>query len=178
MPRLDEVRIDGPVLAFTALVALGSGVLFGLLPALRASRSDAARGAEGGRRGTGSGAIGQGVRSALVVAEVSLSLVLLVGAGLLMRSFVRLQAVDLGFDARGVAVAPIRLPEAAVSRLGEAWRRFYSDAIEHVRRIPGVTSVAAVNSAPFAGPNPGLTYTVRTAHVDPGSVRPTPTIAS
>ena len=170
VPRLDEVRIDAPALAFTALVALGSGVLFGLLPALRASRSDAGEALkEGGR--TSTGAAGQGVRSALVVAEVSLSLVLLVGAGLLMRSFVRLQAVELGFDARGVLVAPLRLSEAAYPDSASVLR-FYGTVIDHVRRLPGVASVAAVNSAPFAGVNPGLVYTVPDRPTPPGERPP------
>jgi len=170
VPRLDEVRIDAPALAFTALVALGSGVLFGLLPALRASRSDAGEALkEGGR--TSTGAAGQGVRSALVVAEVSLSLVLLVGAGLLMRSFVRLQAVELGFDARGVLVAPLRLSEAAYPDSASV-SRFYGTVIDHVRRLPGVASVAAVNSAPFAGVNPGLVYTVPDRPTPPGERPP------
>src|SRR5215204_2204978 len=113
VPRLDEVRIDAPVLAFTALIALGSGVLFGLLPAVRASRSDAGEALKEGGRGMGAGLVGQGIRSALVVAEVSLSLVLLVGAGLLMRSFLRLQAVELGFETRGLLVAPLQLSATA-----------------------------------------------------------------
>src|SRR4030095_7031892 len=93
------------------------------------------------------------------VAEISLSLVLLVGAGLLMRSFVRLAAVDVGFDPRGLAVVPIRLPQATYPD-PERVARFFQDAIERVRQLPGVTAVAAVTSAPFAGNNPGLTYTL------------------
>ena len=165
IPRLDDVRIDGPVLAFTALVALGSGVLFGLLPAFRASRPDAAEALKAGGRGTGSGTIGQGVRSALVVAEVALSLVLLVGAGLLMRSFVRLQSVELGFEPTGLAVVPIRLPEATYPDPEKA-AGFFAAVIERVRQLPGVSSVAAVSSAPFAGPNSGLTYTLADRPVD------------
>ena len=165
IPRLDDVRIDGPVLAFTALVALGSGVLFGLLPAFRASRPDAAEALKAGGRGTGSGTIGQGVRSALVVAEVALSLVLLVGAGLLMQSFVRLQSVELGFEPTGLAVVPIRLPEATYPDPEKA-TGFFAAVIERVRQLPGVSSVAAVNNAPFAGPNSGLTYRLADRPVD------------
>jgi putative ABC transport system permease protein len=157
IPRMDEVRLDAPALAFTALIAITSGVLFGLLPAFRASRSDVAETLKAGGRGTGAGAIGQGARSLLVIAEVSLSLILLVGAGLLIQSFLRLRAVDMGFDARGLAVAPIRLPEATYPDPERA-ARYFGEALERVRLIPGVTSAAAVSVAPFAGNNPGLTY--------------------
>jgi predicted permease len=171
VPRLEDVRIDGPVLAFTALIALGSGILFGLLPAFRASRPDVAEALKAGGRGTGSGAMGQGARSALVVVEISLSLVLLVGAGLLTRSLLRLQGVDLGFEATGVVVVPIRLPEATYSDPDKT-TRYYDEAVSRVRRVPGVMSAAAVNSAPFAGPNPGLQYTLPDRPVDPGERSP------
>jgi predicted permease len=158
IPRLDEVRLDAPALAFTALISIASGVLFGLLPAFRASRSDVAEMLKAGGRGTGSGAIGRGARSLLVVAEVSLSLILLVGAGLLIQSFLRLRSVDMGFDARGLAVVPVRLPEATYPD-PERVTRYFGEALERVRQVPGVTSAAAVSFAPFAGNNPGLTYT-------------------
>ena len=157
IPRMDEVRLDAPALAFTALIAVASGVLFGLLPAFRASHSDVAETLKAGGRGTGSGAIGQGARSLLVVAEVSLSLILLVGAGLLIQSFLRLRSVDMGFDARGLAVVPVRLPEATYPEPERA-ATYFSEALERVRQIPGVTAAAAVSVAPFAGNNPGLTY--------------------
>ena len=159
IPRLDEVRLDAPALAFTALITIASGVLFGLLPAFRASRSDVAEMLKAGGRGTGSGAIGQGARSLLVVAEVSLSLILLVGAGLLIQSFLRLRSVDMGFDARGLAVVPVRLPEATYPEPERA-ARYFGEALERVRQIPGITSAAAVSVAPFAGNNPGLIYTL------------------
>ncbi|MDQ3996517.1 MAG: ABC transporter permease [Gemmatimonadota bacterium] len=157
VPRLDDVRLDGPVLAFTAAVALGSGVLFGLLPALRASRSDVGEVLKAGGRGAGQGLAGKGVRAALVVAEISLSLILLVGAGLLMRSFMRLQAVDLGFTSTNVAAVRLRLPEASYpdpDRTGA----FYTALVERVRQIPGVAEAAGVSSAPFGGPNTGNVF--------------------
>jgi hypothetical protein len=112
VPRLEDVRLDGPVVLFTACVALGSGLLFGLIPAMRASRSDAAEVLKGAR-GADVSAIGSGVRGALVVAEIALSLVLLIGAGLMVRSFAHLQAVDLGFDEQRLLVASSRLPQSA-----------------------------------------------------------------
>ena len=156
VPRLDEVRLDLPVLAFSALAALGSAVLFGLLPALHASRADAGETLKAGARGTGDGASG-GVRSALVVAEVALSLVLLVGAGLLMRSFVRLRGVELGFDPRAVAVVPLRAPGGAGDDPARV-AAFHDAMLDEARRLPGVRDAAAVSSAPFAGPNTGLPF--------------------
>lgn len=157
VPRLEDVRLDAPVLAFTLLIALASGILFGLAPAIRASRSDLAETLKEGVRGTGSGVMSEGVRSMLVVAEVMLSMILLIGAGLLMRSFVRIQGVEVGFDPTGVEVVPFRLPEASYPEPTQtaAW---YAAVLEHVRALPGVTAAAAVNSAPFAGANSGLVF--------------------
>jgi predicted permease len=155
VPRLSDVHLDAPVLVFSIVVALGSGVLFGLVPALQASRADVGEvlkeGGRGGDRGRGR------VRSALVVAEVALSLVLLIGAGLLLRSFARLQAVDIGFESRGMLVVPLQVPEASY---GEPERviAFYHATLAGVRALRGVTDAAAVSSAPFMGPNSGLSF--------------------
>ncbi|MEJ7811539.1 MAG: ABC transporter permease [Gemmatimonadaceae bacterium] len=165
VPRLDDVRLDTPVLAFTALIALGSGVLFGLLPALRASRPDIAEVLKAGGRGEGRSAPGQGVRGALVIAEVALSLILLIGAGLLMRSFARLQSVDVGFTSRGVTVMPFRLPEAWYPDAERA-AAFYAALLERMGQLPGISSAAAVSSAPFAGPNTGNVF-MRDDHPPP-----------
>ncbi len=123
VPRLDQVALDLPVVAFTMLIALGTGVLFGLFPALMATSSanDALR--EGGRHG--SGPRSRRVLGALVVAEVALSLVLLTGAGLLIRSFVRLQNVNPGFRAQGLLTARVQLPAAAVQRPAALRRLFH-----------------------------------------------------
>jgi predicted permease len=157
VPRLEDIRLDGPVLAFTALLALGSGVLFGLVPALRASRTDIGDTLKDGGRGTSRGASGHGVRAALVIGAVSLSIVLLIGAGLLMRSFARLQTLDVGFEARGVSVVRLRVPENAYPD-EEQSGRFYEMLLERARRIPGVRAAAMVSSAPFAGPNTGNVF--------------------
>ena len=108
IPRLDQVALDLPVVAFTMVTALATGILFGLVPAFVSTShaSDALR--EGGRHGGGRRL--HRVLRTLVVAEVALSLVLLAGAGLLMRSLVKLQSVDLGFRAEGVLTAGVQLP--------------------------------------------------------------------
>ena len=157
VPRLDDVRLDAPVLAFTAFVALGSGMLFGLLPAVRASRSDLAETLKEGARGSVGAPAGEGVRSALVIAEVMLSLILMIGAGLLMRSFVRLQSVETGFDPNGLLVVPFRLPETSYPEPAHR-TAFFTSLAEQVRAIPGVIAAADVSSAPFAGPNSGNVF--------------------
>ena len=157
VPRLDDVRLDLPVLAFTAVVALGSGILFGLVPALRASRSDLAETLKEGSRGSVGGAMGEGARGGLVITEVTLSLILLIGAALLMRSFVRLQAVETGFDPRDVVVVPFRLPEAAYPEMTQT-TAFYGSLLERARAIPGVRAAAGTSGAPFAGANTGNVF--------------------
>jgi predicted permease len=157
VPRLEDVRLDLPVLAFTALVSLGSGVLFGLLPAIRVSRANIGEVLKAAGRGEGRGTVGQGMRSTLVVAEVSLSLVLLVGAGLLMRSFARLQSVDVGFDPAGVVVVPLQLPESSYPD-SQRTATFYSSLLEQVRQQPGVLHAGAVTQAPFAGGSSGNVF--------------------
>jgi putative ABC transport system permease protein len=157
VPRLADVRLDTPVLAFTAIVALGSGALFGILPALRATRADVGEVLKASGRGESRGATGKGTRAALVVAQISLSLILLVGAGLLMRSFMRLQAVDIGFTPTNVAAVRVRLPETSYPDT-ERTAAFYAALLDRVRQMPGVAGAAAVSSAPFAGPNSGNVF--------------------
>ena len=156
VPRLEDVRLDGPVLAYTALIALASGVVFGMMPALRASRANLGEVLkEGGRQSTGGT---DRVRSALVIGEIALSLILLVGAGLLLRSFAQLQDVQLGFAPKGLAVASISVPETVPAE-PHALERFTVDLLANAGAQRGITAAAAVNSAPFAGPNPGLPFT-------------------
>jgi predicted permease len=156
VPRLEDVRLDGPVLMFTAAVALGSGLLFGLIPAMRAARPDAGEVLKGTRGADGS-AIGAGVRGALVVAEIALSLVLLIAAGLLMRGFGRLQAVDLGFSDERLLVATSRLPQSAYPTPAST-SVFYSALLDRVRGLADVEAAALVSSAPFAGSNAGTVF--------------------
>lgn len=157
IPRLDEVRLDPPVLGFTVLVALGGGLLFGVLPALGSSRSNIGEVLKEAGRGQGRTVAGGRTLAALVVAEVSLSLILLVGAGLLLRSYARLQAVDTGFQAAGVVVVPLRLPESDYPD-SVAVREFYRELLGQVRSLPGISDAGAVSSPPFGGPNSGNVF--------------------
>jgi putative ABC transport system permease protein len=171
VPRLDEVQIDTVVLAFTVLVTIASGLLFGIIPAVGASRTDIGEVLKEGGRGAGQGVVGQGVRAALVVAQVALSLVLLVGAGLLMKSFVKLQQVDIGFKPDNVHVVPLRLPDARYPD-AERYGAFYGALLDRVRQIPGVRGAAVVSSAPFLGPNSGMSFIIPERPPAPGDPAP------
>jgi putative ABC transport system permease protein len=146
--RIAETRMDARVLAFTALVALATCVLFGLAPALGASRvglaeslRDEGRGATGGRRAVRA-------RRLLVVGEVTLALVLLVGAGLLVRTLARLQSVPLGFDPRNVLTMTVATsPTSDPVETAE----FFQQLTERVSALPGVTSASATWQLPLSG---------------------------
>jgi len=152
IPRLEAITLDAGVLAFTFVVSIVTGVLFGLAPAFRAARVDLNTSMKaGGRSAQGEGGLGVSrlrLRSLLVVAEVAISIMLLVGAGLLIRSFVRLQQVSPGFD-----------PESVISmRLGPTARQFQNrdEAVaffrgmnEALSAVPGVSMRGAVSSLPF-----------------------------
>jgi putative ABC transport system permease protein len=145
-PRLDEVGVDGRVLAFTALVTLLAGGLFGLTPALRAARSDPRQALQEGGRG-GLGGTAARLRGLLVSAQVALALVLLVGAGLLARSFDSLRSVELGFEPAGVTTFQVFLrgyesPErVAFARAME----------ERLAALPGVAAVGVTGTLPLSG---------------------------
>ena len=155
VPRLDQVQLDAVVVAFTMLLALSTGLIFGLMPALVAASSanDALR--EGGRHSGGPRA--RRALATLVVAEVALSLVLLTGAGLLIRSFVRLQNIDPGFRPEGVFTARVSLP-AATYPGGDAASTFFREAVEKVQALPGVRDAAAISFLPLAGPGMGTSF--------------------
>ncbi|MGH9346524.1 MAG: ABC transporter permease [Vicinamibacterales bacterium] len=155
VPRLEQVALDGPVLAFTMALALGTGVLFGVVPAFIASGSTTEALHEGGRHGGGPRS--RRVLGTLVVAEVALSLVLLAGAGLLIRSFMRLQSIDPGFRAGGLLTARVQLPGARYAD-DERSARFYTDAIERMTAAPGVETAAGVSFLPLAGLGIGTSF--------------------
>ena len=149
VPAEAEIRVNGPVLLFSATVTLGTMLLFAVFPALESSRAAVSPALQEGSRGTASRRTGR-VRAGLIVAEVSLSLVLLVGAGLLIRSLARIHAVDVGFNRENLLVVPLQLPESRYSTSEQA-TSFFEDAVDRIRALPTVTGVAASTSVPFAG---------------------------
>ncbi|HJQ25163.1 MAG TPA: ABC transporter permease [Blastocatellia bacterium] len=149
IPRLQNIRIDGRVLAFTFAVVVLTGILFGLAPALRASKVNLSETLkEGGRSLIASGS--HRLRSLLVVAEIALSLILLIGAGLLIRSFMRVQQVEPGFAAQNVLTLRLTVSGTAYA---EASRRmmFYQQLWERLRRLPGVEAVGGASTVPLSG---------------------------
>ena len=144
IPRLDQVTLDLPVLAFTMIIAVATGLAFGLVPAFVSTShaNEALR--DGGRHGGGRRL--HRVLGMLVVAEVALSLVLLAGAGLLMRSLVRLQQTDLGFRAEGVLTAAVQLPATRYD-LPRAGMTF-AESLSRIAALPGVRDVAGASCLP------------------------------
>jgi putative ABC transport system permease protein len=149
LPRLAEVGINFQVLAFTCAIALLTGVLFGLFPALRASKTNLTQALKDGSRSLAGGGSSQRLRSAIVVTEIALSLVLLVGAGLLLRSFVKLTKVDPGFEPHNVLTMKMNPPRTKYKD-GVAVGNFYQQLMEKVQALPGVEAAAAVNSLPLS----------------------------
>jgi predicted permease len=165
IPRLHEVGVNGSVLLFTFLVSLLTGILFGLVPAWQASRPDVLAGLKEGTAGAGFGARSNRLRGLLVVTELALSLVLMIGAGLLLRSFWRVLEVDPGFNAKNVLVARIWLPvpnnpELDPYRPPAKRAQFVKEVLRRAGGLPSVQSAAVVagNGVPLMGPhnNAGL----------------------
>lgn len=147
---LGPISIDPPVLAYTLAVALGTGLLFGLVPAIYASRPDLGQALKDADNRTTAGGSHLRIRNLLVVVEVALALVLLVGAGLAIRSFARLAEVDTGFKQGDLLTMEVSLP-AARYRTAADVRRFWTEVERRVAAVPGVESVAVAGGLPFAG---------------------------
>ena len=163
LPRTTEITLDGRVLSFTLGLAVLTGVAFGILPAWRAS----APGIEQTLREDAPGATGGGRRlqNALVVGEVSLALVLLVGAGLLVRSFIRLNNVNPGFDTRDVLAARIRLTPARYPA-GAQQTLFFDNMLASLQAHPGVQSASLAGTLPLSGNMFMLAFDPRTVRPD------------
>jgi putative ABC transport system permease protein len=155
IPRLDELAVDWRVVSFGIAASLVTGILFGIAPALQASRADLNDLLRSGGRVAAAGRL----RSILIVTSVAMALVLLVGAGLVGRSFERLMRVDYGFRAEGVFTASVALPNG---RYPERAQRaaFYSEAARRLAATPGVRAVGFTNIAPFSGGSTAISFAV------------------
>jgi putative ABC transport system permease protein len=156
--HVPSVHLNWRIAAFTAGVSLLTGLVFGIVPAFEAARtnlSDALR--EGGRGETG--ARGHRLRRLFAVAQISLSLVLLAGAGLLIRSFLKLSSVDPGFNPRNLVMARIDLPSAKYPKDVQSID-FFQRLLEQVRAVPGVRAATTDNSFPLSGMTPGTSFNI------------------
>jgi putative ABC transport system permease protein len=150
LPRADEIAINATVLLFTLALALITGLVFGLAPAVHASRADLHGTLKEGGRSATADRSGRGLRSALVVAEMALALTLLAGAGLLVKSVARLSAVDTGFRPEQLLTFQLALPAAKYAS-DTAAIAFYDEALAAIAAIPGVRGVGATSVLPFGG---------------------------
>jgi putative ABC transport system permease protein len=153
IPRVHEAGVDGRMLVFTLLVSFVTGVVFGLAPALRASKLDLNESLKEGSRGTTSGFHENRLRGLLVVSEVAMALILLVSSTLLIKSFVRLLEVKPGFNPANVLTMDVQLPNLAPSRYAkeEEQAAFFQQLTERIKTQPGVDSAAAVVTLPLTG---------------------------
>jgi putative ABC transport system permease protein len=149
LPRVDRVQPDITVLLFTAALSIATGILFGVLPALRTSRTDVRAGLSEGAR-AGEGRATSRLRATLVVAELALSLVLLIGAGLMIQSLYRVLTVDKGFNAERVLTLEYRLPRNKYQNAKQQWE-FHRRALEQIAAVPGVETAALASAAPQSG---------------------------
>ncbi|MBX3277542.1 MAG: ABC transporter permease [Acidobacteria bacterium] len=170
IPRAHEIGLDPWVFGFTLVVSIGTGLLFGLAPALQATRIDLHETLkEGGRSGAAQSR--RTLRAGLVIAEMALALVLLIGAGLLIKSFSRVQAVNPGFRPEGLISMQVSLP---MTKYPEPAQRdaFYDSALERVRALPGVESAAGVSVLPLSGSNQSGSFQIEGRVVPQGQSSP------
>ena len=151
IPRIADIRLDGVVLAFTVLVSLGTGIIFGLVPAWQASNVDLNSSLKSGTR-TGAGEHKARLRNGLVMGEVALALVLLICASLLIQTFARLGRVQPGFRSDRLLTASIQVPDTGYPK-NENVIAFYDRFLKRIRALPGVESASAIRPLPLSGSN-------------------------
>ncbi len=171
IPRLKDFSFDRWTLLFTLGISLLTSLVFGLAPALDASKVNLNEALKEGGRSSSSGAARNKLRNALVVAEVALAVVLVTASGLMLRSFLRLQSTNPGFDPANLVTLEIELPESKYEA-GQQQRIFQQQLLERLRAVPGVASVASVDNLPFSGNAFNSSFTVEGRPVPPVSERP------
>ncbi|MEO8025600.1 MAG: ABC transporter permease, partial [Bryobacteraceae bacterium] len=146
IPRADQIHVDAGVLAFTLGISLATGLLFGLVPAFQATRRELRETLGEGSKTSGRGQ--EAIRAGLAVLEIALALVLLTGAGLMVRSFLRLRAVDPGFQSANLLTVEVNLPSFRYKTAAQM-QTFHDLTLDRIARLPGVVSAAAVNWMPL-----------------------------
>jgi putative ABC transport system permease protein len=156
---MQNIGVDARVLGFTMLVSLLTGVVFGLLPALGASKTDLNESLKESGRSSTEGRRGSSLRASLIVSEIAMSLVLLIGAGLMIKSFVRLQQVDLGFATENLLTMRLTLPQSKYPEKRDQ-ARFFQQALQQIQIAPGVESAAAISRLPLTPGNSSRSFNI------------------
>jgi putative ABC transport system permease protein len=164
IPRLSEINLDGRVAGFTLAVSLIAGVISGLAPAWQASKIELNEALKEGGRSAMSDVRSNYLRDLFVVAEFALALVLLIGAGLMIRSFLRLQAVDPGFNPQNLLTMRLQLPSPAYSEKKKK-TAFFEQALHRIGMLPGVRSAGAISHIPFGGPGMNTFFMIEGVHL-------------
>ena len=157
LPRIRAIQVDAWVLCFTLGVSVLVSLLFGLAPTLQAASANLVDGLKESTRGASNGTAGRRTRGVLIASEVALAVVLLTGAGLLLRSFIELQNVSPGFRPAGILTATVTLPQSQYKK-PEEWARFYRQALDRIKTLPGVTGAAVVVPLPLSGGRINLAF--------------------
>ncbi len=171
IPRLNEVHLNPTVLGFTVVLSFLTGLTFGIVPALRTARVDLVEALKEGSRGTSAGFSSQMFRRVLVVVEVAVAFVLLIGAGLLMRSFARLQNVKPGFNPAGVLTVQVYLPFKGIQDSSQ-WAEFFRQLLARIEGLPGVQYAGVVSELPLSGQENETTFTIEGQPPPAGGTKP------
>jgi putative ABC transport system permease protein len=158
IPRVEEVSVSFKALMFTLVISLATGILFGIVPALQSTSKRLMEDLKEGRRGVAGGAMHRRLLNLLVSAEVAIAVVLLAGAGLMVRSFVSISGVSPGFNPKGILTIGIGLTQKLYDDIQQQ-ARFYERLIDKVNTIPGVESAAGINRVPLLGFNASTSFT-------------------
>ncbi|HEX8139652.1 MAG TPA: ABC transporter permease [Pyrinomonadaceae bacterium] len=165
IPRLDEAGLDAPVLLFTLVISIVTGLLFGLVPALQSEGASLSEALKEGSKGATASYGQRRLRGLLVVTEIALSLVLLVGAGLMLKSFQRLLNVDPGFDPENVLTMQVALTPARYTE-PKAMAAFYDQLLTRVKALPGIESASITTALPMSGPTFGAPFSIEGRPLD------------
>jgi putative ABC transport system permease protein len=171
IPRLAEVNVDPTVLVITAAIAIGAGIIFGLAPALASAKPELTEALKEGGRGATASTRANRLRNGMIVTEIALALALLVGAGLLTKSFVHLEDVNPGFDPRNILTTEISLPNAKYPP-GQSVADFYAELVRQARTLPGVEAVALTMILPLSGTNSDSSFAIEGRDQAQGKVAP------
>jgi putative ABC transport system permease protein len=171
IPRVIEIAVDLRVLGFTILLSFLTGILFGITPALQARRTDLNETLKEGGRSSSQGLGGYRMRKIFVVSQMALALVLLISAGLMIKSFLKLQQVDLGFNERNLLTMQVTLPRSKYND-GQTRAAFFQRAVDRIKALPGVEGAGAITNLPLSGANDSTSFIIEGREPSPDGKAP------